>query len=338
MLEVAKRIAEPLRAEAEDVPVLYPGPARVGRGRVTCALLRTETEEAAWIAEQIDLALRESADRHTAPDGLPWPEQEARGPLGYGDVAVLCRKRSQFPVIRRALEERGIPVEVVGLGGLIEVPEVRDIVATLRVLHDPTAGHELARLLTGPRWRLGPRDLVALNKRAVELAREARRDLRGPAAQEAEEEADPLRRTVLDLTAETGSLVDALDDLARQHGLHVSDQLSARFTDLDRIGDTMAHLRSAPPRTLAGAGVSDVADLSAGLDGLPPTDGVRILTADGTRVIVRPSGTEPKVKCYLEVVLPVAPDASHDDLTAARATARDRLDRVKADMQRALGI
>src|SRR5690606_3375739 len=140
------------------------------------------------------------------------------------------------------------------------------------------------------------------------------------------------------LKAEGRTLVDALDDLARQHGLHVSDQLSARFTDLDRIGDTMAHLRSAPPRTLAGAGVSDVADLSAGLDGLPPTDGVRILTADSTRVIVRPSGTEPKVKCYLEVVLPVAPDASHDDLTAARAAARARLDRVKADMQRALGL
>ncbi|MGM7424602.1 phospho-sugar mutase [Cellulosimicrobium sp. CpK407] len=140
------------------------------------------------------------------------------------------------------------------------------------------------------------------------------------------------------LKAEGRSLVDALDDLARRHGLHVSDQLSARFTDLDRIGETMTHLRAAPPRTLAGAGVSDVADLSAGLDGLPPTDGVRILTADGTRVIVRPSGTEPKVKCYLEVVLPVAPDASHADLTAARAAARDRLDRVKADMQKALGI
>ncbi|MTG88965.1 phospho-sugar mutase [Cellulosimicrobium sp. BIT-GX5] len=140
------------------------------------------------------------------------------------------------------------------------------------------------------------------------------------------------------LKAEGRTLVDALDDLARQHGLHVSDQLSARFTDLDRIGETMTHLRAAPPRTLAGAGVSDVADLSAGLDGLPPTDGVRILTADGTRVIVRPSGTEPKVKCYLEVVLPVAPDASHDDLTAARAAARARLDRVKADMQRALGL
>src|SRR5690606_26853778 len=62
------------------------------------------------------------------------------------------------------------------------------------------------------------------------------------------------------LKAEGRTLVDALDDLARQHGLHVSDQLSARFTDLDRIGDTMAHLRSAPPRPPAGAGASDAAD------------------------------------------------------------------------------
>ncbi|MBD5787063.1 phospho-sugar mutase [Cellulosimicrobium terreum] len=140
------------------------------------------------------------------------------------------------------------------------------------------------------------------------------------------------------LKAEGRTIVDALDDLARSHGLHVSDQLSARFTDLDRIGETMRHLRDAPPRTLAGAGVSEVTDLSTGLDGLPPTDGVRLLTGDGTRVVVRPSGTEPKVKCYLEVIVPVAADASHDDLTAARAFARERLDRVTADMSRALGL
>ncbi|MBD8078083.1 phospho-sugar mutase [Cellulosimicrobium arenosum] len=140
------------------------------------------------------------------------------------------------------------------------------------------------------------------------------------------------------LAAQDRSLVDALDDLARAHGLHVSGQLSARFDDLDRISDTMAHLRSTPPRSLGGAGVSSVADLSDGLDGLPPTDGVRLLTADSTRVVVRPSGTEPKVKCYLEVVVPVAPDASHDDLTAARAFAQERLERVQADMRRALGL
>ncbi|MHA7133998.1 phospho-sugar mutase [Oerskovia turbata] len=140
------------------------------------------------------------------------------------------------------------------------------------------------------------------------------------------------------LKAEGRTLVDALDDLARAHGLHVTDQLSARFTDLDEIPAAMSRLRAAPPRTLAGSGVAEVLDLSEGLDGLPPTDGVRLLSADGTRVIVRPSGTEPKVKCYLEVIVPVAPDASYDDLTAARAFARTRLDQVRADMAAALGI
>ncbi|MBD7981250.1 phospho-sugar mutase [Oerskovia merdavium] len=140
------------------------------------------------------------------------------------------------------------------------------------------------------------------------------------------------------LKAEGRTLVDALDDLARAHGLHVTDQLSARFTDLDQITAAMSRLRAAPPRTLAGSGVSEVVDLSDGLDGLPPTDGVRLLSADGTRVIVRPSGTEPKVKCYLEVIVPVAPDASYDDLTAARAFARTRLDHVRRDVAEALGI
>ena len=84
---------------------------------------------------------------------------------------MLCRKRSQFVPLRHALEARGIPVEVVGLGGLLAVPEVQDVVATLRVLHDAGASDALARLLTGPRWRIGPRDLVALGRRARALAR-----------------------------------------------------------------------------------------------------------------------------------------------------------------------
>jgi phosphomannomutase len=88
--------------------------------------------------------------------------------------------------------------------------------------------------------------------------------------------------------------------------------------------------------------VTSVVDLAAGspadADGLPPTDGIRLLTADDTRVVVRPSGTEPKLKCYLEVVVPLAPDASDDQVTAARATARSRLDAVAADMRPALGL
>ena len=66
--------------------------------------------------------------------------------------------------LRQAIEARGVPVEVVGLGGLLAVPEVQDVVATLRVLHDAGASDALARLLTGPRWRIGPRDLVALGR------------------------------------------------------------------------------------------------------------------------------------------------------------------------------
>lgn len=221
VLDVAERVSDELRAEATDVPVLYPGPARRGRGTAMSALFATETEEAAWIADQVRSLVRATADDHGgpvfAPDGLAWPEGESGGAsdgaVGPGDIAILCRKRAQFPPLREALEAHDIPVEVVGLGGLMLVPEVRDIIATLRVVHDASAGNELARLLTGPRWRLGPRDLAALGARAAELARHTRRDLTTSAPDHGDEpDEDLLRRTVLDLTAESGSLVDAVDD------------------------------------------------------------------------------------------------------------------------------
>ncbi len=121
---------------------------------------------------------------------------------------MLCRKRAQFVPLRRAIEARGIPVEVVGLGGLLVVPEVQDVVATLRVLQDAGASDALARLLTGPRWRIGPRDLVALGRRARVLVRGET-----PQPQPQPDQADPLAEAITDLTAETGSLVEALDDL-----------------------------------------------------------------------------------------------------------------------------
>ena len=161
---------------------------------------------------------------------------------------MLCRKRAQFPVLRAAIEARGIPVEVVGLGGLLTVPEVADIVATLRVLHDPGASGPLARLLTGPRCRIGPRDLVALGRRARELTREQRRPSRpgrpqrlgrpplsspqrsqqAPASRSGEPD-DALARAVTDLTADPGSLVEALDDLGEPGSY--SQVGYARFTE-----------------------------------------------------------------------------------------------------------
>lgn len=140
------------------------------------------------------------------------------------------------------------------------------------------------------------------------------------------------------LAADGRTLLDRLDDVARACGLHVTGQVSARFEDLALIESTMAALRTSPPSVLAGSPVDSVRDLAEGLDGLPPTDGVVLLTADDTRVIVRPSGTEPKVKCYIEVVSPVDPDASANALSAARVAARDRLAQVQADLRAALAI
>src|SRR6202034_3301935 len=108
-----------------------------------------------------------------APDGGTWPDGRNDRRVRPSDIAVLCRKRAQFPALRAAIEARGIPVEVVGLGGLLTVPEVQDVVATLRGMHDPTAADALARLLTSPRWRIGPRDLLALNRRSRALVRTA---------------------------------------------------------------------------------------------------------------------------------------------------------------------
>jgi phosphomannomutase len=122
------------------------------------------------------------------------------------------------------------------------------------------------------------------------------------------------------------SLVDVLDDLALTHGLHATDQLSVRVTDLGVIAAAMERLRSAPPTSLGGLRVESVDDLAEGSGGLPPTDGLRYRLADGARVVVRPSGTEPKLKCYLEVVVPVDADAGVD---AARISAAARLDALR---------
>ena len=137
-----------------------------------------------------------------------------------------------------------------------------------------------------------------------------------------------------ELKAEGRDLLDLLDDLAVEHGLHATDQLSVRVEDLTVIADAMRRLREQPPTALAGLAVTNAEDLTEGTAKLPPTDGLRY-TLDGARVIVRPSGTEPKLKCYLEVVVPVA---AHADLPAARAQAAETLATIKRDLSAAAGI
>ncbi|WP_269853581.1 phospho-sugar mutase [Streptomyces sp. RPT161] len=142
------------------------------------------------------------------------------------------------------------------------------------------------------------------------------------------------------LKADGRTLSDLLDELAVRHGLHATDQLSVRVADLTLIADAMRRLREQPPSQLAGLAVTSAEDLSQGSDQLPPTDGLRYhLAGDGTvsaaRVIVRPSGTEPKLKCYLEAVVPVA---GLDALASARGAASEVLAALKKDLSAAAGI
>ncbi|MFG2842210.1 UvrD-helicase domain-containing protein [Kitasatospora sp. NPDC048296] len=154
LLAFANELAAPLRAMHEGVEALRPAPGAEQDGYVRAALLPTHAEEVDWLADSIAHLVRTG----TAP----------------GRIAVLCRGGAAFPDIHAALVAREVPVEVVGLGGLLQLPEVADLVAVCEVLQDPTANAALVRLLIGPRWRIGPRDLALLGRRAADLVRTER--------------------------------------------------------------------------------------------------------------------------------------------------------------------
>lgn len=139
---------------------------------------------------------------------------------------------------------------------------------------------------------------------------------------------------VAELKAAGRTLSDAIDDLARAYGVYLTRQVSARFADVTLIGETMTRLLSAPPATLGGAQVTATDDMSKGLNGLPGTTGLHLATASGARVIIRPSGTEPKVKAYLEVIQSV----DGEDVAGARAAAGLAMDALEADVREALGL
>jgi len=135
------------------------------------------------------------------------------------------------------------------------------------------------------------------------------------------------------LKAEGRTAWDELDRLAHAHGLHVTGPLTFRVEEIEQIATGMARLRAQPPSVLAGSPVVEVSDLAEGYRGLPPTDGVLVLTKAGDRVIARPSGTEPKLKCYLEVILP-APEGE----PVPWDEAYERLERIKREFGQIIGL
>jgi phosphomannomutase len=129
------------------------------------------------------------------------------------------------------------------------------------------------------------------------------------------------------LKANDHTLQDQLDRLATEHGVHATKQVSVRVTDLSRITKVMAALRTQPPTFIGGLAVTRFVDLEEGTD-LPPTDGLLFELEGNARVIIRPSGTEPKVKAYLQSVIQVT-----EDLTAARAQADLQISTLEADVR-----
>ncbi|MEV6609283.1 ATP-dependent DNA helicase [Kutzneria sp. NPDC051319] len=188
VLAVANALSGPLRAAGLDVDELRARPG-AKPGDVHCALLPDVRSEVTWLADELTARWEAQYDATGQPP----------------TAAVLVRRRADMGAIAHALRERGLPVEVVGLGGLLDEPEVRDLVSALRVLIEPLAGTAAARLLSGSRWRLGAADIAALWKRAGELAGRQR-----PSSGD-----DPLAAITDSLPgehAEQAGLVDAIDD------------------------------------------------------------------------------------------------------------------------------
>ncbi|MGW4355966.1 ATP-dependent helicase [Nocardia sp. NPDC004582] len=245
-LDLANLVSDPLRERAArgggvTVDALRPRPDATD-GLVALALAETVAMERDWVAERIAAEWAEAAEAENPPP----------------TSAVLVRRNADAAPLAEALRERGLPVEIVGLGGLLHTPEVADIVATLRLIADPAAGSAAVRILTGARWRIGVSDIAALSRRARELS------IRRPAGQtDAITDTatlDEALREVAPEPAEKAGLGDAIADPGEAE--QYSPQGFARIVALgrelgalrERSGQPLAELVADVERTI-GVGV-----------------------------------------------------------------------------------
>ncbi|MGO4453117.1 ATP-dependent helicase [Arthrobacter sp. RAF14] len=220
ILEVANRVAGPLSSVSgtASVPELRPRPGAPA-GAVVLARFPDQYTEAAALADDV-LALR-------------GPGRPAR------TMAVLCRKRSQMLPVQEALEQRGVPYEVIGLGGLLETPEIMDLTAALHVLADPGRSDKLMRLMAGARWRIGPADLMTLQEWSSQLARRRSARIREDAEEPDEDSArtpDPV---------DDSSLIEGLDHLPKPGWVSPAGRVLSPLgrQRLERLSEELRRLR-----------------------------------------------------------------------------------------------
>ncbi|MFD1830540.1 phospho-sugar mutase [Streptomyces desertarenae] len=306
-------VAEQAEPDPDFPTVAFPNPEEPGAMDLAFATARAHRSEG------VDLVIANDPDADRCAVAVPDPDAEAGWRMLRGDeVGALL---ATHLVHKRA---RGtFATTIVSSSLLARIARAADL--------------PYAETLTGFKW-LAPVDGL---RYAYEEALGYCVDPEGVRDKDGITAALLVAELAAELKAGGRSLTELLDDIAVEYGLHATDQLSVRVEDLSVIGDAMRRLREAPPAKLAGLTVLSAEDLSRGTEGLPPTDGLRYRLAGDAgrvseaRVVVRPSGTEPKLKCYLEAVVPVA-DASA--LAAARATAREVLDSLRADLAAAAGI
>lgn len=222
ILELANEISDGVR-QLESVKVeRLKARKGAGAGDLTCGVFENLEAESVAIAEYF-APLWNNPERSVAKSKVP------------KTFAVLVRKRAQIPYIQSALATAGIPAEVLGLGGLVHVPEIADLVAMLKVLNDPDAGASLMRHIAGDRLNLGPRDIAALGqfarKRSEKLSTDSRSIVKNivagnPDSAEADDQF-------------IGSLIDALDEIEKCDRRNFSEvgyqRLSAFASDLRRL-------------------------------------------------------------------------------------------------------
>ncbi len=308
-------VPEQHEPDPEFPTVSFPNPEEPGALDLAMELARK-------IDADLILANDPDADRSSA--AIPDPSSESGWRQLTGDEIGSLLGAQAADELAEGMDKQGTDAE--------NPPSFANSIVSSRLLGKIAAASGIAHqnTLTGFKWISRVPGLVYGYEEAIGFCVDPSyvRDKDGITA------STKLAAFAADLKEQGLNLQDKLDQLALAFGLHATAPLTIRVEDLSLIAKGMENLRKGGLDQIAGSPVVESADLSKGYKGLPPTDALLYRTEDDDRVIVRPSGTEPKLKCYIEVVVPTA----DGNVSEARALAANRLQLIRTDMRAALGI